>query len=290
MSWLKIGIIGAGRVGCALAIGLKEKGFEIAGIYSRSGNSVEYLNSRLGINVINDIFPTVQNSDAIFITVPDGQINGVAEKININIRDVRGKIFLHCSGASTSDELALLHDAGAHIGSLHPIQTFADSENGWKGLDNIYFGFEGSEKSLIFARVIVNAFNSKLLIIDKENKTLYHAAASMLSNYTVTLSYIAGKLLGKAGIETAAGMEAFMPLMKRTVENITASGSAAALTGPISRGDVKTVEAHIIKIKEETPELLEVYKALGRKTIEIAALKGSITSEYAEKLKDLFKD
>jgi len=285
--YLKIGIIGTGKVGCALAIGLKNIGFEISGLYSRSIDPVKLLNSTIKTELENDLLLTVNNSEVIFLTVPDDVLKSVAKEISNAIEDLKGKTFFHCSGALTSDVLDPLKQNGGETASLHPIQTFADKENGWIGLVHICFGFEGCEVSLRTAQVIVNALSSKILIINKENKMLYHAAASILSNYMVTLSYIAGDLLVKAGIDRNIGFEAFLPLIGKTVKNIELLGSVDALTGPISRGDLKTINEHVKSIKEKAPEVLDVYKVLGNKTVGIALKMGSISEEAADELKRL---
>ena len=192
---MNIGIIGAGRVGCSLAVGLKNKGFVISGIYSRSESSASFLNLMLGTHHANELEKTVKNSDVVFLTVPDMELTRTAESISAipDCGEICGKVFLHCSGAETSEVLEPLKNKGAYTGSLHPIQTFAGRENGWKCLEEIFFGFEGDDRAGKVAETIVKALSSNLVKIRKEDKPLYHAAACVFSNYMVTLSHIAGK-------------------------------------------------------------------------------------------------
>lgn len=283
---MKVGIIGVGRVGSALAIGLSQEGITISGACSRNQKSVAALNNRLGTEFENILYLTVKNCDLVFITVPDTQIGSVAEKITeqASRKDLKDKYFLHCSGALSSDVLECIKRKGGYIGCLHPIQTFADRENGWKGLYNIYFGFEGSTEVRSKCEHIVNLFESKTITIEKGDKPIYHAAACVLSNYTVVLSYIAEKMLSSIGIDSETALKAFGPLIRKTVENVITKGSIKALTGPISRGDYKVVEEHMKEIKEKIPEVLQVYKILGKTAVEMALNNGSIDSEKIEKL------
>jgi len=279
---MKIGIIGAGRVGSAFALALTGNGDEISGICSRSDQSVAFLSDKLGRAFINDVSSTINEADIVLLTVPDTDIAKVAAKIREDgSLGIEGKTFLHCSGALTSSELEPLNRAGGCTGSLHPIQTFASRDEGWKRMQGIFFGYEGSAEAREKALCLVKPLNGTLLDIRPEAKPLYHAAACILSNYTVTLSYVAGMLLDKAGIGKVLGIKAFMPLLVNTVENIAAGGSLNALTGPISRGDSITVAGHLMALDDKDKVLSEFYRVLGRITVQLAVDKGSIDGTKA---------
>ena len=288
---MKVGIVGAGRVGCAIAIALKQKGYIISGIYSKSADSSNYLNNVLDLTLSNELIDTVINSEVIFITTSDKAIRDIVDQIANQKQnlDISCKTFFHCSGALSSEEMNVLSQMGAYVGSLHPIQTFADKENGWKGLQDIYFGFEGDDKAKIFAEEIVKVLNSRMIIIDKDAKVLYHTAACILSNYMATLSFMAEGLFEKIGLNHEIGLKAFMPLMEKTLNNIKENGSLKALTGPISRGDYSVIERHLKELEEKSPDLSDAYKILGLKTVEAASKKGSLDNEGIRKLKELFK-
>lgn len=287
---MKIGIIGAGKVGCAFAIGLREHGHEVVAA-SRSTEALEELASRLGADVSATLEQIVYGSEIILITTPDSQIQAVAEAIGQIVEPgaARGKVFLHCSGALTSDVIVSLVGTGAATGSLHPLQTFADRQEGWRGLYGICYTFEGVRDALPAAEAISRCFGGSLLTIRKEDKALYHAAACLLSNYTVTLSYLAGILLEKIGLGTEVGAAVFQPLLDKTARNIGAVGSAAALTGPVARGDRETLAKHMTALRERAPELVGAYSTLGQWTVRLAMEKGSIGREAAEKIVDILK-
>lgn len=283
---MNIGIVGAGKVGCALAVGLKNNGFNISGVYSRSSNSQKYLCAKLGKAFESNLEETIKNSELIFISVSDNNIIQVSEEIAQKIDDdiLCSKTFIHLSGALTTKALKPLGDLGAYTGSLHPIQSIADKDNGWKKLYNIYYDFEGCEEALTQALSIVKSFESRLIKIKEQDKTLYHAAACIISNYTVTLSYAAHEILENIGFDGKTAHEAFLPLITNTVDNIERLGSVGALTGPVSRGDHSVIEEHIKALDSLDKNLKNIYKVLGRKTIEIARKKGTLTDDRAEKL------
>ncbi|GAE88333.1 Rossmann-like and DUF2520 domain-containing protein [Acetivibrio straminisolvens] len=288
---MNIGIVGAGKVGCALAQGLKSNGFNLSGVYSRNGDSQEYLCQKLGIAFENNLLDTVKNSEVIFISVSDNNILEVAEEIVRKVdKDILcSKAFIHLSGALTTKALRPLENLGAYTGSLHPIQSIADKDSGWKKLYNIYYGFEGCEEVLEYALRIVISFEGRLIKIKEQDKTLYHAAACIISNYTVTLSYAAYEMLKSIGFDSQTANEAFLPLIKNTVHNIERFGSIGALTGPISRGDHSVVGEHVKALNALDKELENMYKVMGRKTVEVARKKGTLTNEAAQKIIDILR-
>lgn len=287
---MKIGIIGAGRLGFALATAFKNEKYVLAGVYSRNPQSVGLLNDKLGEEFENIMLLTIRQSDIIFLTVPDAQIAVVADEIAKDFKktDLTGKSFIHCSGALTSDVLMPLSKSGANTGSLHPIQTFADRENAWKGLYGIYYGYEGSTDARQYCEKIVKSFRGSMLDISYKDKVLYHAAACVISNYTVALSYVAGMILEKTGIESSIGVKALMPLLEKTVKNIGAYGSLEALTGPISRGDTDVIRQHLTAIQREIPQVEDLYAILSKMTSKAAFEKGSINRETADEICGLF--
>lgn len=287
---MKVGIMGGGRIGTAFALALSERGTEISGVCSRNDESVDYISRKLGRHFSNDIASAAKDADVILLTVPDSAIAGLAEKIHETCTScIGGKTFLHCSGALTSAELKPLARDGGHTGSLHPIQTFASKEDGWKGLTGIFFGYEGCLRAREKALQMVDILNGTLLDIKPEAKSLYHAAACILSNYTVSLSHVTGMLLDAAGIGKDTGIKAFMPLLRNTVENIAFQGSINALTGPIARGDAITVAGHLRMLDGRNDDVSELYRVLGRITVQLAIEKGSIDEAKAKDLLEVLK-
>lgn len=289
---MNIGIIGAGKLGSALAIALSKSDFHISGVFSKSRESCQSLCEKIGMVMENSFDKVVLNSEIIFLSVPDNYIDSVAQKIAAYFKPelIKGKVFFHLSGALTSEVLKPLENMGAFTGSFHPIQTFADRDNGWQKLYNCFFGFEGCGKAGEYAKTIVDRLNGRLILIRKEQKTLYHAAACMISNYSVTLFYIMRQMLIKTGMDEEEAVKAFMPLLKNTVSNIERLGDIDALTGPVSRGDYKVVSQHLESLSNEMPEFEDIYRLLGRETVKIALQKGTINEDGALKLNKVLGD
>jgi predicted short-subunit dehydrogenase-like oxidoreductase (DUF2520 family) len=287
---MKIGIIGAGKLGSSWAIALsKLKGFKISGVFSKSTENQQSLCDFLNICYENTLSAVVDNSELIFITVPDSKIESIAEQISILPIKFDKKYFIHCSGAKTSDILCKIEEFGGITATLHPIQTFSDRETGWTGLNKIYFGFEGKQSAENICIQIVTALNSEMITISKKNKPLYHAAACVLSNYISTLAYIGSDLFEMAEIDPQIGIKAFQPLMKRTLENIFEKSPLESLTGPISRGDWEVVKGHIHEIETNSKDLSIIYKTLGLKTLEIALIKNNLSDYNEEKMRELLQ-
>ncbi|AUG58169.1 Rossmann-like and DUF2520 domain-containing protein [Acetivibrio saccincola] len=286
---MNVGIVGAGKVGYALALAFYNKNINISGIYSKSSKSALELNKKISADLPNDIIKTVKRSEIVFLSVSDNSIRSVAEEIasKVSKKYIENKVFFHLSGALTSDELKPLKDLGGHTASLHPAQTFASKEDGWKKLYNIYFGFEGCNISKEYAKTIVEGFNGTMVCIEKEDKTLYHAAACIISNYTVTLSYIASEILNGLGFGKEAAGKVFLPLIKGTVENLESRGVLDSITGPIERGDDKIIAKHIEKIKSFDKDILNIYKMLGQRTLKMVQEKGILEKEKEMKLTEV---
>ena len=283
---MRAGIIGAGRVGCSLALALSKKGLQGTGVYGRNAESVRIILEGQAVTAFERMDELVKNCDTIFITVPDQAISEVARLIvqSCNSSDLTGKTFLHCSGALASGVLSCIRETGGFTGSLHPIQTFPDKTNSWESMYNIFFGFEGTSEAEATAEKVVSLLEGRILRVNTEGKSLYHAAACILSNYMVALSYSAGQLLEGAGINADIGLKAFAPLVRSTVGNIERLGNIDALTGPISRGDTDTVEAHLDAMEGKFPDAAMLYRSLGRATVALALEKGTIKEERAREL------
>ncbi len=283
---MRIGIVGAGRVGCSLAIALSKKGLPAVGVYSRNADSIRTVREKAVFTVYKDTGALVEGSDTVLITVPDTRIEEVSKEIARASQPdaLAGKVFLHCSGALTATVLSDLREKGGFTGSLHPIQTFPDRTESWASMYHICFGFEGMPEAEAAAEEVTRLLDGSMLRVGPGGKSLYHAAACVLSNYMVTLSHTASGLLERAGIGREEGLVAFAPLLRSTVENILKAGSTAALTGPISRGDTATVASHLEAMERLFPEGIELYRNMGRETVLVALEKGTVDDESSREL------
>jgi predicted short-subunit dehydrogenase-like oxidoreductase (DUF2520 family) len=283
---MRIGIIGAGRVGCSLAFALSDRKLSTC-IYGRNPASAEFAAQIPCCSISEDLPHLVEASDTVFIAVPDSSIKAVAFRIvqSSGLSGLKDKVFLHCSGALSSEVLECIRKEGGWTGSLHPIQSFPDRQASWKNMFGIYFGFEGLPEAEAASKEVVDLLDGTMLKINKSSKCLYHTAACVLSNYMVTLSHTAARMLEHAGIDRETGSRAFAPLLQSTLENINRLGSVEALTGPISRGDSATIAAHLEALEQQMPDETELYRSLGRETVLLALEKGTIDEDKAEELR-----
>jgi predicted short-subunit dehydrogenase-like oxidoreductase (DUF2520 family) len=199
----------------------------------------------------------------------------------------QGSIVIHTSGAHTIGLLQSARTAGAFRAVIHPLQSVPGMEQGIKNLPGSYFRIEADPEALETARGIVKALGGAELAMpawrsDPQSAALYHAGAVVASNYFVALIDYGLQFYQALGADKQEALKAVLPLIKGTLGNIERMGTAAALTGPIARGDVETVKGHVEAMQERAPELLDLYRALAKQTIAVAAEKGSITRQTAE--------
>jgi len=284
----RIGFIGAGVVGTALASGLSDAGYPVVAVYSRTKKHAENLTSRIeSLAVADDPQSVVDSADIVFLTVPDDAIEEVVGSLSWS----EGKSVVHCSGSRSLDPLQAARKAGAAVGVLHPLQAFATAQQARRNLRGSAFAIEASDGALQ-GRLegIARSLGGRPFRLSGDKKVLYHAAAAIASNYLVTLVDLASGLWSQFGSRKEDGLSALLPLLKGTVENLEAVGLPDALTGPIARGDVDTVKRHLEALGGVAPELASVYKELGRSTIPIALAKGRIGEETAKELKRLLQE
>jgi predicted short-subunit dehydrogenase-like oxidoreductase (DUF2520 family) len=285
-----VAIVGCGTVGTALGGLLSAAGYPIIGVSTLRADTARKAADRLGAKRFSLLpWEITPEAEVVFITTPDDAIEPTCRAIAQKRGFAKNRIVLHCSGALASSVLAPARTCGAFVASLHPLQSFASVEQAERLVPGSYCTVEGDGPALPVARRIVEDVGGRLLEITPEGKTLYHAAAVVASNYLVTLVHLALTLNHLAGIPPGVSFTALRPLIEGTLTNIAAKGIPGALTGPIARGDVATVTAHLRAIQETAPELLEAYKILGRHTVGLAERQGSLTAEVSGRLLSLLR-
>jgi predicted short-subunit dehydrogenase-like oxidoreductase (DUF2520 family) len=279
---MRIGFIGIGVVGTALARSLSRAGYTVVGVASRRFESAQSLAVAIsGCMAYSDSQGVADAADLVFITTRDDAIAEVAR----SVRWAPGQMVVHTSGAATVSLLATAEEAGALVGSFHPLQTFADAEQAIMNLPGTTFVLEGEGGVLESLKKMAEDLGGRYLTIRSEDKTLYHAAAVVTSNYTVTLMHIAVEMWRAFGVEPAVALEALLPLLRGTVRNIEVVGLPRCLTGPVARGDVTTVQAHLETLAKRAPELLATYRELALQAIPVGLAKGTLQPAAAELLR-----
>jgi predicted short-subunit dehydrogenase-like oxidoreductase (DUF2520 family) len=281
---VETGFIGAGKVGTALAVGLSRIGYQISTVYSRSLTSAERLAGLLpGCHTCQEAQQLADAADMVFITTPDDTIPHIARQIQWH----QGQYVLHCSGVLSLEVLKTARQDGAETGSLHPLQSFASIDQAVNNLPGSYFALEGEGSLLSLLEEIVALLKGRAIVLKAGDKALYHAAAVLTSNYTVTLLGMAAIIWESFGVPQAEAVTALLPLLRGTVNNIESIGLPGCLTGPVARGDLDTIRKHLKDIAARCPSLLSAYKEMGKQTIPIAVARGSIDKEKAGMLKDI---
>lgn len=282
-------IVGCGKVGIALARQLAEAGYRPAGFASRTLSSAKKASEAAGGNAFFTTQPRdiTDRAEIVFITTPDGLIKQTAEKLAGDKCIAKDTVVLHCSGALASTEMEVLTGQGAHIGGLHPLQSFAEDSPGKNPFAGIMMAVEGGKKAVQTAWQIAESLGSKPFAIQTDKKKLYHASAVVASNYLVTLMNLSLNLLEASGVLRKDAWAVLKPLVDGTLGNIEKTGIPDALTGPIARGDVETVEGHLFEIKEKAPSCLELYRLLASHTIEIARAKGGLSEDCQSRLSEI---
>ncbi len=283
----KIAIIGAGNVGSVLGYALKQKGYLLTACFARTEQSREKAAELLGCPAYSEMHEAAQLAEIVFLTTPDRVIEEVCGNLARQGGFRRGQIVLHTSGAHSSEILAAAREKGAHVLSFHPLQTFPGLQAGLRALRGTFFAVEGDEEAFWVAGELVEALEGKLLAIPTEMKPLYHAAACVACNYLSTLMDIALQMYAAMGVSADQAFASLSPLINGTLRNIGEMGPAKALTGPVARGDLPTIETHLQSIKALAPDLLTLYSCLGLYTVDLACRKGTLTREQAEQLKKL---
>ncbi len=285
----KIGIIGAGVVGTAVGVVLKQKGYEITGAYDVKSESTQQLVERIGCTPHTSPQGVSRSADVLFITTNDAAIRNVVDTLADRKAFFEGQVVVHMSGAQSSEVLDRAKMFGANILSVHPLQSFANVDGAIKNLPGSVFSIEGDRDAYDTAVCIVETLQGEYFFIDRKAKPLYHAGACVVSNYLVTLIDFGVKLLESTGIPRSAGVKALLPLIQGTVNNIENIGIPRALTGPISRGDLSTIVKHLECLEEMAPELMKLYSWLGFYTTQIAMEKGTIDDFAMEEFQNVFR-
>lgn len=267
MDCIRIGFIGAGRVGVSLGKYLMEKGRKVSGYYSLSLESAKWAAEFTNTTYYESLQEVISSSDMILFTVPDYAIQEVWEEAKPYIS---GMIVGHCSGLHSSKIFSDAGDNGNYAYSIHPLFAISSKENSWKEFSKILFTIEGDEKYLHTIEEMFQSMGNRTRIISAENKIKYHAAAALSSNYMTALFFMAQKLFLECGFEEKEAAEELYTLSKGNLDHILEQGCVKALTGPLERNDIDTVRKHIQSLD---PKMRAVYQENAKYLIEVAEKK-----------------
>lgn len=275
-------------MGSTLARGLDRAGYPIRSLYNQTVTKASELASELGVDEWSS-FPVDVHSlgDLVFLTIPDDRIEEVANKLADLGKDFSDYIICHCSGFKTRAVLKPLEQKNALTAAFHPMQTF-NKESGADSFNNIFFDIEAADDSRAALTAVARNLGAESIFVSANDKSFLHAAGVMASNYLVTLLDTASELGSKGTLDKAEVLQLLEPLVQQTITNARQSGTTTALSGPIARGDISTIEQHL-QLLQDQPALQELYKAMGKQTIEVALQKGSLSKGKALELQSIFE-
>jgi len=275
---LAIAVVGTGRVGTTLAVALMRLGYRVSVGVNQSGDCFgnHPFHQATGAPVLGladtpELNHLLGQADIVLVTTTDAAISPVAQWLATHTLLRPNTVVLHTAGAHTSALLAPLSALGMVCGSMHPLQTIADVDSGLRALPGTYYAVEGHPHAVRVASALIESLGGQCLKLDGRDRVRYHAAAVLASNALIALANVAVEVLG-----TESALAALLPLISGSVQTLQQQGLPNALTGPIERCDVKTVQAHL-RALQDIPSGLSVYITLGRVTAQLAFRKGSLT-------------
>ena len=256
-----VAILGAGRMGQGLALALQQGGREVV-LLSRTAHPVApplrlHGGPRAG---------AVRQADVILLAGPEGAITRGALELASDDAVEPGNAVIHLSGLLDRSVLDPLVSTGAALGSFHPLQTVSDPASAPDRFRGAYAGIEGDDRALAAARRLADTLGMTAVPIPPSAKAAYHAGATIAANYTTVLAAMAERLAAAAGVPPEVAQRLYLPLIRGAIANLEV-GPAAALTGPVRRGDAETVAAHLRALP---PGDRELYVLLGREALRVA--------------------
>ena len=279
-----ISIIGAGRVGSALAIALDRGAYRVDSVVYRSDRFLSFLRSALPpeTKFLKSINDESLSSEILFITSGDPEIQAIAE--DVAKHSTLPRFAFHTSGSLSSSELSTLAEKGVLTGSMHPLAAVSNPESGAERFRGAYFCVEGDEEAVGLAKELATVIGGKPFSIPSESKPVYHAAAVMSAGHVVALLDAAIEVMGHCGLSPEESREILIPLAAGSIENLKDRSPSAALTGPYARGDASTLSRHLSSFDRSGvgEELRGIYLDLALRSVDIMAAEGHDLGQLRE--------
>ena len=291
----KIAVIGAGNLGVALAHLLAASGYQVTIGTRKPAEKAKTLQSLLSLccNITSVVSrrQAVQQADLSLLTVADHAISETCDCLANEFKP--GSIVAHCSGALDSTALSSAAQQGCQVASLHPLNTFPSIEAALQLFKdqqhNTFLYCEGDNNALHVSQEIFAQCGFNVVTIDRSAKPLYHAAGVFACNYLTSLMELSLQSAQAAQLEPVSFWKALQPLITTTLNNISDNGTVAALSGPISRGDVDTVAKHLAALDLQSAELSKCYAVLGHQALRLAETHGDLTNQKIIEIRELLQ-
>jgi predicted short-subunit dehydrogenase-like oxidoreductase (DUF2520 family) len=284
MTRLEVGVVGAGRVGAVLGAALRAAGHDVVAGAGESDASVRRMAELLpGVPRLK---PTdvARSCDLLLLAVPDDMLRNVVTMLADSGALHAGQLVVHTSGRHGLAVLAPARAVGARVAAMHPAMTFTGTSVDLERLPGTVFGLTAEVAERPVVESLVADLGGTPMWVPEEMRTLYHAGLAHGANHLVTLVTEAMEILSAAGAADPAGT--LRPLLTAALDNALEQGDAA-LTGPIVRGDLGTVRAHLEDITANAPQTLGSYVALARATLDRAVTDGRVVPIRAARIREL---
>jgi predicted short-subunit dehydrogenase-like oxidoreductase (DUF2520 family) len=270
---LRVGVVGAGRVGAVLATGLRSVGHEVVAAAGESDASRSRIATLLPGVPVRKPTAVARDCDLLLLTVPDDMLGNVVSMLAASGALREGQVVAHTSGRHGLAVLAPATARGCRPLALHPAMTFTGSEVDLPRLVGCTFGITVADRELGLAERLVVDLGGRAVLVPEERRALYHAGLAHGANHLVTLVSEALELLSAARVDDPAAT--LRPLLEAALDNSLARGDAA-LTGPVVRGDVETVRTHLAELAAHAPDTLPSYVAMARATLDRVVTDGRV--------------
>jgi predicted short-subunit dehydrogenase-like oxidoreductase (DUF2520 family) len=284
---LRIGVVGAGRVGAVLAAALESAGHTVVAAAGESDASRSRIADLLPGAMHAKPSDVARSCDLLLLTVPDDMLENVVTVLTDSGAVRAGQHVVHTSGRHGLAVLEPAREVGAHVVAMHPAMTFTGTALDLDRLRGCVFGLTAGDAERTFAEGLVADLGGRPMWVPEEMRTLYHAGLAHGANHLVTLVAQAMELLAAAGADDPAGT--LRPLLTAALDNALENGDAA-LTGPIVRGDVNTVRAHLAEIAANAPHTLASYVAIARDTLDRVVTDGRVLPIRANAMRRVIDD
>jgi predicted short-subunit dehydrogenase-like oxidoreductase (DUF2520 family) len=283
---LRIGFIGAGRLGQALAWSLAQAGLKVVAVSSLLPAHARALAEPIEACICTSPQAVADACDLVFVTTPDSVIGPTCESLNWRA----GQAVVHCSGVTEVGVLAQALTQGASIGGFHPMQTFGDPHAAAQSLPGCTITVEAEQPELMQSLLaLVQRLDCVPNRLPAGMRGRYHAAAGYTSQFINALFDQAVRLWQTWGATEEEDLRALLPLAQGTLSSIQTAGVARGMPGPVSRGDLSSIDKHLNAIAPMGPEMLDFYRTLCMTTVSLAQQAGGIDEAKAHQFTNLLK-
>lgn len=246
-------------------------GIFVTGFYSKTAESAAWAADFTHTAVYDSLEKLITASDILFITTPDCEIKSVWDCIAAMDIELSGYNICHFSGSLSSNVFSGIECTGAYGCSIHPMYAFSDKKTSYLQFNKAFLTVEGNDRAVMSMKSLFEDLGHTVSLLDSNFKVKYHAAAVLASNAVVGLFYSAQCILAECGFSEEQSRKLLSPLIMENIKSIVDKGCKEALTGPVERADVKTVQAHIRELTGS--EEAAVYLSISRKLTALSKCK-----------------